>query len=114
MYKRKDSIIGLGRICRIPTRPLLPNPINSAISRTMELALGAIRQNIQERADAAGSNSSSECPLDLRKPQKWAVWTLVDTRTAARHRVTRQVAHLACRHWIFTESKLLDALIFTT
>jgi|ERR1700730_1017855 hypothetical protein len=103
MYKRKDSMIGLGRISRVPIRAPLRKLTNSAISRTMALAEGAIRQTRHGAfPDEAGSNSNAAWAPGPRKPQKWAAWTVVETKIATTHRARRQIAQLACRYWIFT------------
>jgi hypothetical protein len=71
MYRWKESRIGLGRICRPPTKVLPRDRTTSATSRMIALLEGAIRQ-IRHTGlpDEAGSDSVAACGPGRRKPQK--------------------------------------------
>jgi len=96
-------MMGMGSICRPPTHTIVRNAIKNATRRMIALVEGAIRQ-IRHKGlpGRAGSNSNAACELDLRRPQKWVTWAVVDNRTAARHTTARQLAQFACRYRIFT------------
>ena len=96
-------MMGLGSICRPPTHAIVRNTITNTTSRMIALVEGAIRQ-IRHNGlpGGAGPNSNAAWELDLRKPQKWVTWAVVENKTAVKHTTARQVAQLACRYRIFT------------
>jgi hypothetical protein len=97
----------LGRICRPPTNTVLPDMTKNATSRTMALIDGAIRQIRQVGLpDEAGLSSTAVCASGPPRPQKWVAWTVVDSRTAARHTAARQLNPFVDRYRMFT---VLDA-----
>ena len=82
---------------------VLPERVKNATSRMRALMDGAIRQvRHTGLPDEARSNSTAACASGTRRPQKCAVWTVVDSRTAAKHTTARQLNPFGDRYRMFT------------
>ena len=99
---------GFGRICRAPTNSMLPGHDNECNQQNDRCAG---RSHQASKADRTGRMWPDPTlprlgPQARARPQKCVVWTVVDSRTTAKHRTARQVNHFVDRYRMFT---VLDA-----
>lgn len=74
-----------------------------AISRTIAVPDRAIWQIRQTGLpEEAGLTSTEAGTLSPRRPQKWEVWMVVDSRTVPRHNTARQLSEFVGRFGRFT------------
>ena len=98
---------GSRRICPRPTNTVLTVMTTKAINRTIAVPDRAIWQIRQTGPpDEARSNSTVAWGSGPRRPQKCIVWTVVESRTAAKHTTAKQLNPFVDRYRRFT---VLDA-----